>query len=111
MKPIRLAANKYGNVRETEDGYTFDSQAEAKHYRELKYRLLAGEISDLQVHPRFPIRVNGTVICTYVADFAYFEGGMRVVEDVKGVRTAVFVLKAKLLRATWGIEIREVKAK
>lgn len=31
----------------------------------------------------------------YVADFAYTEDGISVVEDVKGVRTAVFKLKAE----------------
>lgn len=112
MKPIRLAAaNKYGAVRETVDGYHFDSGAEAKHYRDLKLRVLAGEISDLRVHPRYPIRVNGQLICTYVADFAYIEGETCIVTDVKGVPTPLYALKKKLLRATWGIEIREVRAK
>jgi hypothetical protein len=34
--------------------------------------------------------------------------GKEVVEDVKGFRTAVFMLKRHLMKAMYGIEIQEV---
>ena len=111
MKPIRLAAaNKYHAARETADGYTFDSKAEAKHYRELRLRERAGEIRDLVVHPRFPLKVNGHLVCVMVPDFQYRENGVLVVEDVKSKATitAVYRVKAKLLHACHGITVREV---
>ena len=111
MKPIRLAAgNKYHAIRETVDGYRFDSMAEARHYRDLKLRQLAGEIRDLQVHPRYPLKVNGHLVCVMVPDFQYRENGALVVEDVKSKATitAVYRVKAKLLHACHGITVREV---
>ncbi len=45
----------------------------------------------------------------YKADFRYevTATGERVIEDVKGVRTAVYRLKKKLVKALYGIEIIE----
>jgi hypothetical protein len=36
------------------------------------------------------------------------ENGVTVVEDVKGVKTPIYRLKKKLVKATHGIEITEV---
>jgi hypothetical protein len=60
---------------------------------------------------RFPIRVNGVVVCRYVADFVYIENGAQIVEDVKSAHTktlAVYRLKKKLMAAVYGCEITEV---
>lgn len=105
-----LTRSKYNNRRVTLDGYTFDSQAEAQRYQELCLMRTAGDIADLAVHPRYPLVVNGETVATYVADFAYTTwDGIEVVEDVKGVRTAVYRLKAKLMHALYGIRIVEVR--
>jgi hypothetical protein len=68
------------------DGITFDSALEASRYRHLKARQEAGEISNLECHPRFPLVVNGVKIGPqgiYTADFRYSAGGVVIVEDVK----------------------------
>jgi len=46
----------------------------------------------------------------YRADFRYVEArtGKLIIEDVKGVKTAVYRLKKKLFEALYGIEITEV---
>lgn len=98
--------NKYGARKVKLDGFTFDSQAEADRYVQLKLMERAGEIGDLQVHPRYELVEAFTDrdgrrqrAVTYVADFAYMEAGQPVVEDVKGgkaTQTPVFKLKAKL---------------
>lgn len=49
--------------------------------------------------------INDVLICTYYADFTYWEKGKYIVEDKKGVRTPVFNLKKKLLKAILGIDI------
>lgn len=104
--------SKYRNKRTYMDGYCFDSMAEASRYRELKLLERAGEVSELQVHPHYPIEVNGKHICTYEADFAYVDTrGTVQVEDVKGARTALYILKKKLVKAALNIEIQEVKPK
>lgn len=101
--------SKYRAVKTTIDGIKFDSKAEANHYLELKTFQNAGVISDLCMQVSYEIIVNGKRICKYYADFQFVENGVTVVEDVKGVRTAVYRIKKKLVEALYGIEIVEVK--
>jgi len=68
----------------------------------------AGEINDLVLQPKYPLVVNGVRIGLYRGDFWYRRNGEVVVEDVKGVRTPVYKLKCKLVKACWGIDIVEV---
>lgn len=102
--------SKYHNRRTVVDGITFDSKREATRYAELRLLEKAGEIRELGVHTRYQIVVSGTKVGVYVADFDYrdLRTGEPVVEDVKGVRTAVYRLKKRLVKALLGIEIVEV---
>ena len=110
-KLLGMSHSKFRNKKVSLDGYTFDSLAEAKHYKyTLKPRLEAGEISHLEIHPRIRCELNGRKICDYIADFRYldvsFAGpqgqqGMTVVEDVKGYKTDVYRLKKKLVEAMY----------
>ncbi|KKM06917.1 hypothetical protein LCGC14_1739120 [marine sediment metagenome] len=70
----------------------------------------SGEISRLEVHPKWEIFVNGQKICTYTADFVYWENSNYVVEDVKSqpTMTPVYRLKKKMMKAVHGIEIQEI---
>ena len=100
--------SKYRNEPTEVDGHRFASLAEARRYMDLKRLQDAGEISQLRLQPRYPIVINGIPVCVYVADFSYIGSTGIVVEDVKGVRTAVYRLKNKLMRAVHGIDITEV---
>lgn len=100
---------KYGNRRTIVDGINFASAKEARRYGELKLLERAGEITALQLQPRFPLLVAGKKICTYVGDFQYLERNASVVvEDAKGFKTPEYKLKAKLFEAVVGFPIREV---
>lgn len=103
--------SKYRNVRTTVNGITFHSKREAKRYLELRLLETAGRISHLKLQERFPLIVNGIKVCSYVADFSYVEDQKGhphpIVEDTKGVRTSIYRLKAKLMRACYDIKIRE----
>ncbi len=94
---------KYGAKRVEVDGIKFHSKKEAERYRHLRLLERAGEISGLQLQPRFELRVLDERICFYVADFRYLDAASRsqVVEDVKGYRTPEYKLKAKLFRALY----------
>lgn len=97
------------------DGFHFDSIAEATRYSELKLRLQAREISELSVHPVYKMVVNGFEVCSYEADFRYYDRlvGRMIVEDVKSDRTrknAEYRIKVKLLKACHNITIVEVMA-
>lgn len=102
-------AGKYKNVRVKEDGITFDSKAEAKRYKQLKLMQMMGQICDLKVHPRYPIVVNDVKVCTYVGDFEYRDHRGTHVEDVKGVKTSVFKLKAKLMKVVKNVDVECVR--
>jgi hypothetical protein len=101
--------NKYRAVRTIVDGITFASKAEARRYSELKILEKAGDIKELELQPSYPININDNHICTYRADFRYVDsGGVRVVEDVKGMKTPVYKLKKKLMQA-FGVTITEIR--
>jgi hypothetical protein len=96
---------KYHSRKLEVDGYAFDSQAEGKRYQQLKLMERAGQIRLLEVHPTYELqpafkdREGKTVrAIAYEADFSYIEGGERVVEDVKGMETKDYKLKAKMFR-------------
>jgi hypothetical protein len=102
-------ANKYRACKTVVDGVVFASVKESRRYSELKLLERAGAIRQLELQPKFVLTVDGTKVCTYLGDFAYFENNARVVEDVKGMKTPVYRLKRKLLLALYpGIDHREV---
>ena len=94
--------NKYHNRKVQIDRYVFDSVKEGKRYRELALLEKAGEISELELQPKFLLqesfRKNGKTFrkIEYIADFKYTENGKTIIEDVKGIKTDVFKLKQKL---------------
>lgn len=103
-----MAQSKYKAVRTTVNGLEFASQKEARRYQALLILERAGQIRDMELQPRFPCRVNDLLVCTYVADFRYIEDDLSVVEDVKGMKTDVYRIKAKLVKALYGFTIKEI---
>lgn len=103
-KPKR---SKFGNKSAVVNGIKFHSRKEATRYKILIALEGAGAIQDLKLQPRFRLKVNGEIICTYVADFQYVQCGKTIVEDVKGFRTREYILKKKLVKALLGISIKE----
>lgn len=99
--------NKYNAVKTTVDNIKFDSKKEANRYLELKLLLRCKKISDLKLQTKFDFNVNGYHVCSYKADFEYIENGRRIVEDAKGVKTAVYIIKKKLMKSVHGIDIFE----
>lgn len=94
--------SKYNNKKTIVNGIKFDSKKEAARYSHLELMLRSGIIQDLALQPRFEIcpqhTWNGKTQRkkSYVADFKYIEKGVEIVEDVKGMRTAVYILKRSL---------------
>lgn len=105
--------SKYKNVKTTRiiDGQAvvLDSKAEAKFYDDLLIRHRKGEVCLITVHPVYEIAVHGKKIGKYVADFSFLEkrtigkaeSWQQVTVDVKGVQTAAFRLKWKLVKALY----------
>lgn len=106
-----MKASKYRNVKTEVNGISFDSKKEAKRYGELRLLEKAGLIQHLRLQVKYPIVVNGLKVCTWIADFTYDSPTGEVVEDVKSDITRknpVYRLKCKLVKAIYGISIREV---
>jgi hypothetical protein len=122
--PAALAeakASKYRNVKKECDGILFDSALEARAYRILKLWERAGQISALGRQQRFTLQdgyrgsnnIPARRPIYYVADFTFYderEKRDRVV-DVKGFRTEVFKLKAKLFAARYPLLTLELWTK
>lgn len=118
--------SKYHSRKITKDGQTFDSLKEYRRYCNLLLLARAGAIQNLERQVKFvlipaqyaPDTVGkrggikrGKLLereCAYYADFVYTENGEKVVEDTKGVRTAEYIIKRKLMLWVHGIEIKEV---
>lgn len=114
MIPLRLGKKphkyKAKPPKETVDGNRFDSQAELSHYCSLKILQRAGQITELVIHPRYPIVINKQQVCIVELDFAYRdEMGLLRVDDVKGMDTPVSKLKRKLVEAAYGFQVNIVK--
>jgi hypothetical protein len=103
-------APKYANEKTMVDGVKFASKAEARRYQELCLLCKAGKIRSLVLQPRWPLTIKGELICTYIADFEYYDVEQKkwIVEDVKGWATPVYKLKAKLMHAIHGILVQEI---
>lgn len=105
----RRKGSKYGAVPTHVDGIRFASRREAERYRQLRLLELAGHITNLQLQPAYDLHAPGGVrVARYVADFAYRDERTQrlVIEDAKGVKTPVFRLKAKWLKAEHGVEVQ-----
>lgn len=104
--------HKFFAKRTEVDGQFFDSKREAETYREFKILERCGHIRNLTLQPEFPIVVNGIKVCTYRADFSFFDlrKGETTVVDVKSkaTKTPLYELKRKLFQAIYGRKITEV---
>ena len=104
--------SKYRNRKTTYKGIQFDSQKEENRYQELELLERAGLIRNIELQPRYDLTVNGHKLGFYKADFRYKEVATDalVIEDVKSkaTKTAVYMLKKKLVKALYGIDIVEV---
>ena len=105
--------SKYGNRKTIAFGKVFDSKKEANRYCELHLLEKAGKIKSLRCQVKYELIAKqkgehrNERNCTYIADFVYEQDGKEVVEDTKGVRTAVYVVKRKLMLEKYGISIVE----
>lgn len=95
---------------------SFQSKAEAGRFIELAIEEKSGAIRNFKRQVRYPLFVEGVNLGTYIVDFDYerLDGGkwVHIVEDVKGVRTDIYVMKAKTFQALYPhIKFIEVPAR
>lgn len=96
--------NKYGAKKTVcELKHTHDSKKECTRCSTLNVLKRSGNISRLKYQTKFILQrgftINGEKIrpIYYLADFTYWEDGVYIIEDVKGRRVPVFLIKRKML--------------
>lgn len=123
---MRKRYSKYNAKKVVVGGEKFDSKKECRRWQELKLLEQSGAISGLQRQVEFELiptqrrlkwdtKKRKSVYkvierpVKYIADFAYMDAieGL-IVEDVKGLRTPVYILKRKLMLYLKNIEIKEI---
>lgn len=97
--------SKYRNIKTVIDGIKFDSKREAQYYLYYKHLEAAGTIKNLVLQYPLQFIYNGKKMFKYIADFYYEDDYGAHYIDVKGVQTAVFKLKKKLIEAQHNITI------
>jgi hypothetical protein len=93
--------SKWGRAKKTVvDGVKYDSKFEASEAKDLTLLLKAGKIAGFESHKRIPLEVNGFHVSDYYIDFVvhHLDGTTEYLET-KGMPSAVWVLKFKILEA------------
>ena len=108
---------KYGAQKvTTADGETYDSKKEYRRGQQLKELAASGKIKNLHRQVKYELipaqrDKDGKLIersCSYVADFVYKdEDDHVIVEDTKGLKTAEYIIKRKLMLYKYGIRVVE----
>ena len=122
------SGSKYHSQKVSIAEEIFQSKKEARRWLELKNMEANGLISGLQRQKKFVLvpaqyepdttgprggKIKGKLLereVAYYADFVYFDEHEKdfVIEDTKGVRTAEYIIKRKLMLWLNGYQIREV---
>jgi hypothetical protein len=110
---MEKASNKYRAKRTSCGLHEHASKKEAKVCSDLTLMAKGGVIHDLKQQPKFYLYAHNMAggprvrIGFYRADFSYTDLDSTVVLDVKGVKTPMYRLKKKMMKACWGIEVQE----
>lgn len=94
---------KYNNQKSSFNGINFDSKIESE-----VYCILAadGNVSKVETHVSYPIKINDTKICNVIVDFrVHFKNGSIELADAKALNgiteTSTSKLKFKLIEALY----------
>lgn len=111
--PKKAKRSKYGvsvASERTYKGKVYDSKLECQYRMHIDLLVKSERVVSISEQVPFLIVVNDKPICKYLLDFevVYFDGTIQYV-DCKGVLTAIYKLKKKLVEAQFGIVIWEIK--
>lgn len=87
------------------DGIKFSSKKEAKRYIDLKMLEKAGEVLFFLRQVAFPLDGNTKYICDFMV---FWTNGEISIEDVKGMKTDMYIMKKKMIEARYPFEITEI---
>lgn len=98
----RFVSNKFGAIKQTYNGYSYDSKLEAQYAAQLDWLVKAGEVKEWERQVKLALSVNDNHICNYFVDFLVrFSDGREEYHEVKGYETPEWKLKWKLAKAIY----------
>jgi Protein of unknown function (DUF1064) len=95
---------KFNNVRQTFNGYSYDSKLEARVAADLELRVKAKDIISYERQFKIDLRINDKHLANYFCDFRLLlPDGTYELLEVKSPATVtpVYKLKVKILEAAW----------
>lgn len=94
--------NKFNAVKQTYNGYSYDSKREAQYAAELDWMIKAGEVEKWERQHKISLDVNDVHIANYYMDFkVYFNDGRVEMHEVKGAETPLWRMKFRLAKALY----------
>lgn len=95
--------NKFNNHScRCSKGHIHQSRFEASYCDDLSVLEKAGEIKSYRTQVRYPLKINGQVICSHYVDFEVVDNqGNIKIHETKGMETEVWRIKRKLFEACY----------
>ena len=100
-----MLKHKFRAIATELDGIKFSSKKEAKRYKELKLLQQTGELLFFLRQVPFHLPANVKYICDFLC---FWKDGNVTIEDVKGLKTPMYILKKKQVEAAYPIKITEI---
>jgi len=97
--------HKFRNVPQLVEGIHFSSKKEAKRYADLNLLKKNGEVVFFLRQTPFHLPGNTKYVCDFVV---FWKNGDISFEDVKGMRTQVYILKKRMVEDLYPIQITEI---
>jgi hypothetical protein len=97
-----FSKSKYKAVKQSYNGYNYDSKLEANYAAQLDLLIMAKEVDRWDRQYKISIDINDVHICNYFIDFkVWFTDGRIEYHEVKGYETEVWKMKWKLSKAIY----------
>lgn len=100
-----MLKHKFRAIPTELDGIKFASRKEARRYRELRLLEKSGELLFFLRQVPFHLPANVKYVCDFLC---FWKDETVTVEDVKGIKTPLYILKKKQVEATYPVFITEV---
>jgi hypothetical protein len=97
--------HKFKAITTELDGIKFASRKEARRYRELRLLEKSGELLFFLRQVPFHLPANVKYVCDFLC---FWQDDTVTIEDVKGIKTPLYVLKKKQVEAIYPVKIMEV---
>ena len=100
-----MLRHKFKAVRSQIAGFKFASKKEAKRYMELKVLEQTGEVLFFLMQTPFHLPAGVKYICDFLV---FWKDESVTIEDVKGVKTPMYLTKKKMVEAIYPITSTEI---